>query len=155
MSALKAATLFHVPSRTLYDKVKKLGISTPRPFRRNGNLNNSIGNNSGSACFPYGMGGNANGSIYASMSSGNDNNSTTNIIDNPAAILETTYSRMRENSTERDTVSSPINHQTNDITDDIDQVEDLSITRKSDVKVIMQTPTIKEEINIPEDFSRR
>ncbi|XP_044005425.1 broad-complex core protein-like [Aphidius gifuensis] len=156
MSALKAATLFHVPSRTLYDKVKKLGISTPRPFRRNGNLNNSIGNNSSSACFPYGMGGNANGSIYASMNSGND--STTNIIDNPTALLETTYSQIRENSTERDTVSmSPNNHQTNDNDiDDNDQVEDLSITRKSDVRVIMQTPTIKEEIiNIPEDFSRR
>jgi len=34
MSALQAARKFGVPSRTLYDKVKKLGITTSRPFKR-------------------------------------------------------------------------------------------------------------------------
>lgn len=34
MSALQAARKFSVPSRTLYDKVKKLGITTNRPYRK-------------------------------------------------------------------------------------------------------------------------
>ncbi|XP_066246975.1 uncharacterized protein [Euwallacea similis] len=46
MSALQAARKYKVPSRTLYDKVKKLGITTCRPFKR--------GSNGSSACFPYG-----------------------------------------------------------------------------------------------------
>lgn len=48
MSALQAARKYGVPSRTLYDKVKKLGITTSRPFKR--------GTNGSSACFPYGTG---------------------------------------------------------------------------------------------------
>ncbi|CAH1393234.1 unnamed protein product [Nezara viridula] len=48
MSALQAARKFGVPSRTLYDKVKKLGITTSRPFRRSSSSN-------GSAAFPYGL----------------------------------------------------------------------------------------------------
>lgn len=50
MSALQAARKYGVPSRTLYDKVKKLGITTGRPFRRS-----SIGN--GGPGFPYGLSG--------------------------------------------------------------------------------------------------
>lgn len=53
MSALQAARKYGVPSRTLYDKVKKLGITTGRPFRRS-----SIGN--GGPGFPYGLGGGGN-----------------------------------------------------------------------------------------------
>lgn len=53
MSALQAARKYGVPSRTLYDKVKKLGITTGRPFRRS-----SIGN--GGPGFPYGLGGSGN-----------------------------------------------------------------------------------------------
>lgn len=49
MSALQAARKFGVPSRTLYDKVKKLGITTSRPFRRS--------NGSNGAAFPYGISG--------------------------------------------------------------------------------------------------
>jgi len=45
MSALQAARKYNVPSRTLYDKVKKMGITTSRPFKR--------GSNGRSACFPY------------------------------------------------------------------------------------------------------
>ncbi|KAG5871541.1 hypothetical protein JTB14_032551 [Gonioctena quinquepunctata] len=48
MSALQAARKYGVPSRTLYDKVKKLGITTSRPFKR--------GSNGSSNCFPYGTG---------------------------------------------------------------------------------------------------
>lgn len=49
MSALQAARKYGVPSRTLYDKVKKLGITTSRPFKR--------GSNGSNACFPYGLSG--------------------------------------------------------------------------------------------------
>lgn len=49
MSALQAARKYGVPSRTLYDKVKKLGITTSRPFKR--------GSNGSNACFPYGISG--------------------------------------------------------------------------------------------------
>ncbi|KAK9701533.1 CENP-B N-terminal DNA-binding domain [Popillia japonica] len=49
MSALQAARKYGVPSRTLYDKVKKLGITTSRPFKR--------GSNGSSACFAYGISG--------------------------------------------------------------------------------------------------
>lgn len=48
MSALQASRMFGVPSRTLYDKCKKLGITTSRPFRRGSSSN-------GSAAFPYGL----------------------------------------------------------------------------------------------------
>lgn len=49
MSALQAARKYGVPSRTLYDKVKKLGITTSRPFKR--------GTNGSSLGFPYGISG--------------------------------------------------------------------------------------------------
>lgn len=49
MSALQAARKYGVPSRTLYDKVKKLGITTSRIFKR--------GSNGSSVCFPYGISG--------------------------------------------------------------------------------------------------
>ncbi|KAL3265789.1 hypothetical protein HHI36_009987 [Cryptolaemus montrouzieri] len=55
MSALQAAKKYGVPSRTLYDKVKKLGITTSRPFKRGGN--------GSSPCFSYMIGGSA-GSPY-------------------------------------------------------------------------------------------
>ena len=58
MSALQAARKFGVPSRTLYDKVKKMGITTSRPFNKRGS-NVSTG---GSSYFPYsGSGGNGGG----------------------------------------------------------------------------------------------
>ncbi|XP_060531456.1 uncharacterized protein LOC132705050 [Cylas formicarius] len=70
MSALQAARKYKVPSRTLYDKVKKLGITTSRPFKR--------GSNGSSNCFPYG-----HGSPYGGhMSEGEEN------INNNSALLE-------------------------------------------------------------------
>lgn len=56
MSALQAAKKYKVPSRTLYDKVKKMGIQTTRPFRKGPN-----------GCFSYGMRG--TGSPYGGHSS--------------------------------------------------------------------------------------
>lgn len=55
MSALQAARKYGVPSRTLYDKVKKLGITTSRPFRRS--------NGSNGAAFPYGISGTGSGML--------------------------------------------------------------------------------------------
>ncbi|XP_047004720.1 uncharacterized protein LOC124622976 [Schistocerca americana] len=48
MSALQAARKYGVPSRTLYDKVKKMGITTSRPFNKRGS------NVSPGGYFPYG-----------------------------------------------------------------------------------------------------
>jgi hypothetical protein len=53
MSALQAARKFGVPSRTLYDKVKKLGITTSRPFKR--------------GSFPFGLGGNSNEALTSGL----------------------------------------------------------------------------------------
>lgn len=70
MSALQAARKYGVPSRTLYDKVKKMGITTSRPFKR--------GSNGSSACFPY-----SSGSPFGGHLSESDEN-----INNNSALLE-------------------------------------------------------------------
>lgn len=51
MSALQASRKYGVPSRTLYDKVKKLGITTSRPMSR------GVKRESNGAAFPYGLSG--------------------------------------------------------------------------------------------------
>lgn len=56
MSALQASRLFKVPSRTLYDKVKKLGIAGTRPMNRS-SMKRSPSNNGSPASFPYGISG--------------------------------------------------------------------------------------------------
>ncbi|CAH0560499.1 unnamed protein product [Brassicogethes aeneus] len=71
MSALQAARKYGVPSRTLYDKVKKLGITTSRPFKR--------GSNGSSACFPY-----STGSPYGGHMSESDEG----MMNNNSALLE-------------------------------------------------------------------
>lgn len=55
MSALQAARKFGVPSRTLYDKVKKLGIVTGRPMNRS--MKRSPSHGGSPASFPYGLSG--------------------------------------------------------------------------------------------------
>lgn len=55
MSALQASRLYKVPSRTLYDKVKKLGIVGARPLNRA--IKRSPSNNGSPASFPYGLSG--------------------------------------------------------------------------------------------------
>lgn len=67
MSALQAARKFGVPSRTLYDKVKKQGITTSRPIRRS--------NGSNGAAFPYGISG-AGSSMLMAMASEEENSSS-------------------------------------------------------------------------------
>lgn len=74
MSALQAARKYGVPSRTLYDKVKKLGITTSRPFKR--------GSNGSNACFPYGLSGTS--SPYGGHLSENEEAP----INNNSALLE-------------------------------------------------------------------
>lgn len=65
MSALQASRKFGVPSRTLYDKVKKLGITTGTPRNRSSvkrEGREGAGPSSSSAAFPYGsLGGAAGG----------------------------------------------------------------------------------------------
>ncbi|XP_063237927.1 uncharacterized protein LOC134539670 [Bacillus rossius redtenbacheri] len=52
MSALQAARKYGVPSRTLYDKVKKMGITTSRPFNKR--VSGGGGPGGGGPYFPYG-----------------------------------------------------------------------------------------------------
>ncbi|KAK2580912.1 hypothetical protein KPH14_005981 [Odynerus spinipes] len=164
MSALQAARKYGVPSRTLYDKVKKLGITTSRPFKRGSN-------GAGGACFPYGIGGNANGNIYA-MNSGalseSENENSNALYENPSTILETNYVK-RDVSAEREANMesgrcSPTSalhpgkqqqQQQQQQQRNEDQVEDLSVNRKPDVRVIM-TPTsvIKEEDDASDNGNR-
>ncbi|XP_029177017.1 uncharacterized protein LOC114945094 [Nylanderia fulva] len=162
MSAVQAARRFSVPSRTLYDKVKKLGIPTSRPSKRS-----SISNGS-AACFPYGIGGNVNGSIYNSnsnlISSENEIDTSNNVIETTssstsnASVFDTLHAKLaKEVSQDRDSMIetmascslSPVMHcsklkqQHSD-----DEVEDLSVSRKSDIPVIVQHLTssdIKDE----------
>lgn len=54
MSALQASRKFGVPSRTLYDKVKKLGITTGRPMNRT--MKRSPSAVESSAAFPFAHG---------------------------------------------------------------------------------------------------
>lgn len=68
MSALQASRKFGVPSRTLYDKVKKLGITTSRPFRRSGVNNGNLG-------FSYGLGPGTSSVMFSSQMSGAEDES--------------------------------------------------------------------------------
>lgn len=145
MSALQAARKYGVPSRTLYDKVKKLGITTSRPFKR--------GSNGSGACFPYGIGGNANGNIYSGALSENENESGS-VIESPGSILDAYKSRdglVDREMLDVSRTSSPIVHSVKQQNNE-DQVEDLSVSRKSDVRVIVPpTSVIKDEEDIGSD----
>lgn len=68
MSALQASRKFGVPSRTLYDKVKKLGITTSRPFRRSGVNNGNLG-------FAYGLGPGTSSVMFSGQMSGAEDES--------------------------------------------------------------------------------
>ncbi|XP_012285802.1 broad-complex core protein isoforms 1/2/3/4/5 [Orussus abietinus] len=156
MSALQAARKYGVPSRTLYDKVKKLGITTSRPFKR--------GSNGSGACFPYGIGGNANGSIYGSgggLSEGESENNASLLAEN------TSYPKTRPDPGDREALDMarrspspsvlPLAKQQANLANlanlaNEDQVEDLSVSRKTDVRVIVPPMSIvKEEIHDPTD----
>ncbi|XP_012054208.1 PREDICTED: longitudinals lacking protein, isoforms H/M/V [Atta cephalotes] len=167
MSAVQAARKYGVPSRTLYDKVKKLGIPTSRPFKR------SASNGGSGACFPYGIGANVNGALYdnsassANALSENENESsnvnvTESLAGTSAAIFEAAYAKTKDSS--RDSISdsmarcssSPVircakQRQQQQQQDLDDQVEDLSVSRKSDVIPVIVPPSttstaIKDEV---------
>lgn len=55
MSALQASRRFNVPSRTLYDKVKKMNIGGQKPVGRSNRRSSS--NNDIPTSFPYGLSG--------------------------------------------------------------------------------------------------
>lgn len=81
MSALQAAKLFKVPSRTLYDKVKKMGIVQARPMNRA--MKRSPSNNSSPASFPYGISGTRS---PLQQMEGQSHSQTANDADNLAEI---------------------------------------------------------------------
>lgn len=154
MSAVQAARKHGVPSRTLYDKVKKLGITTSRPFKRT--------SNGSSSCFPYSFVSNVNGGIYSGTLSENENENSNIVMDNASTAMEIPYSKAKDMSTDRESVldmarrtPSPVVHGSKQkqhqqqMQENIDdQVEDLSVNRKSDVPVIV-LPTldvVKDEI---------
>ncbi|CAL7942372.1 unnamed protein product [Xylocopa violacea] len=146
MSALQAARKYGVPSRTLYDKVKKLGITTSRPFKR--------GSNGSGACFPYGIGGNSNGNIYGGALSENENENTS-VIEGRETVFDAYKSR--DETVDRVILdsarctSSPVVYSVKQQSNE-DQVEDLSVSRKSDVCVIVPpTSAIKNEENVGSD----
>lgn len=153
MSALQAARKYGVPSRTLYDKVKKLGITTSRPFKR--------GSNGSGACFPYGIGGNANGNIYSGgLSESENENSSAGIGNNPGSLLDPNFIEGRDPG-EREgmiemTSCSPSSavhsmsqqqqqQQPQQQPTTEDQVEDLSVNRKPEIRVIVPPSIVKEE----------
>ncbi|XP_015596936.1 protein jim lovell [Cephus cinctus] len=137
MSALQAARKYGVPSRTLYDKVKKLGITTSRPFKRS--------SNGSGACFPYGIGGNANGGIYGGLSESENENSSALI--EPAAVLETSFGKERDPIDMARCSPSPAVLSVSKQPQVEDQVEDLSVGRKPELRVIVPpvSSIIKEE----------
>ncbi|XP_050303290.1 nucleus accumbens-associated protein 2-like [Anthonomus grandis grandis] len=147
MSALQAARKYGVPSRTLYDKVKKMGITTNRPFKRS---------NGNSAAFPY-----SSGSPYGSHLSESEEiiNNNSSLMESSAFLQRVLDSRGGEDQEALTAMAitaaraihtmpmarqysrltpSPITHngdQTNGSSErereeDEDQVEDLSVHRK-------------------------
>ncbi|XP_043269375.1 protein tramtrack, beta isoform-like [Venturia canescens] len=85
LSANKAAELFRVPSRTLYDRIKKLGIP-PTRHRRSENTSN-VGN------VQYDLGGNS-----SAVGMENTAKSTSDSNENPVSMAEATSSEIREKS---------------------------------------------------------
>lgn len=169
MSAVQSARKHGVPSRTLYDKVKKLGITTSRPSRRTVSNNNNNNNNNAARNTQYpGISTrengayNTNGSHHSALSENeNENNEANASLKNclaKMAALEVTYSAPEDLSQDREeremTPEAAQRSPTQVIRcskqeqDMEDEVEDLSVNRKSDVPVIAPplTPTsIKEE----------
>lgn len=97
MSALQAARKYGVPSRTLYDKVKKLGITTGRPFKR--------GSNGSNACFPYGISGTS--SPYSHVSENDDYNlNHTALLEASASFLQHALDRSGGDVGEREALAA-------------------------------------------------
>lgn len=150
MSALQAARQYGVPSRTLYDKLKKAGILPSRGTnsrRESTSIASSCDN--GSARFPYP--GELNGTVYGngrdahSEGDSDTNNGPLNDSIYSAMMLHAAASRAREEQQSSDdmvvdmsTHSSPSPSSSRHRSDSMeDQVEDLSVNRvAADVAVI-------------------
>lgn len=158
MSAVQAARLYNVPSRTLYDKVKKLGIPTSRPLKR------STNNGDSAASFSFDVSANVNGRIYGSGSilPKNENENSGNIENlstgtSSANTYDVSYKTTKDASQDRDSIPDFARYSTSPVIrcakqkqqqNIDDEVEDLSVNRKSDVPVIRLTSsdnTIKDE----------
>ncbi|XP_028981984.1 broad-complex core protein isoforms 1/2/3/4/5-like [Diachasma alloeum] len=144
-TALKASKAYGIPSRTLYDKVKKMGITTQRNIRRH--------RTSSGAHFPHGIGGNRNGSIYRSLSDHDtDNDYGRSMIEGSSALLDIAYGHGREQTEDQEASldnsrisTSPDEEQREEMKyDSEDHVQDLSINRRN-VIVPPSNPPIKEE----------
>ncbi|XP_011300996.1 uncharacterized protein [Fopius arisanus] len=144
-TALKASKAYGIPSRTLYDKVKKMGITTQRNIRRH--------RTSSGAHFPHGIGGNRNGGIYRGMSDiDNDNDYSNSMMEGSAALMDIAYSRGRDQSEDHEASfdhsrisTSPDEEPREEIKyENEDDVQDLSINRRN-VIVPPSNPPAKEE----------
>lgn len=82
MSALQASRKYGVPSRTLYDKVKKLGITTARPMNRT--IKRSPSNGGSPAGFPYGISGTS--SPYALHDNHNQSHGQSQSMQNDSSL---------------------------------------------------------------------
>lgn len=161
MSALQASRKFGVPSRTLYDKVKKLGITTSRPFRRSGVNNGNLG-------FAYGLGPGTSSVMFSGqMSVAEDESGHSSVMEHATAgflqhalgltgalksDLETSNNGHSPRSDRMDEGGSPCSpelikyagHRENTRsptpTDNDDQAQDLSVSRKSETSM-QATPT--------------
>ncbi|XP_063986192.1 longitudinals lacking protein, isoforms H/M/V-like [Diachasmimorpha longicaudata] len=144
-TALKASKAYGIPSRTLYDKVKKMGITTQRNIRRH--------RTSSGAHFPHGIGGNRNGSIYRGMS---DHDTETDygrsMMESSSALLDMAYGHSREQTEDPDasldnsriSTSPDEEHREEMKYDTDDHVQDLSINRRN-VIVPPSNLSVKEE----------
>ena len=106
MSALQAARKFGVPSRTLYDKVKKLGVTriTNRPFRRS--------NGSNGAAFPFGISG-AGGSMLLGMPGEEENSPQGGMLEHGFLQHALEGGKLKMDNSDREAMSStpiPLQH---------------------------------------------
>lgn len=160
MSAVQAARKFGVPSRTLYDKVKKLGIQTSRPPKRTTNGANIW------SC-RYGVAGNANGGIYSNaqpkVENENDNVAenmvNTNVATAASSEAAVAYSNavaidvLQDHDSMSDTtrsaqspvISRCVQSKQQEQQNMDDEVEDLSVSRKSDIPMA-QALTVADAI---------
>lgn len=112
MTALQASRRFNVPSRTLYDKVKKMGISGQKPVGRSNRRSSS--NNDIPASFPYGLSG----------VSGTDSPLSHQYDDQPSAMLNELDNATEMGEQERERLASIID--TNLFLKAMEQGNDLS-----------------------------
>ncbi|KAL6256859.1 hypothetical protein P5V15_011794 [Pogonomyrmex californicus] len=171
MSAVQAARKYGVPSRTLYDKVKKLGIQTSRPMKR------SASNGGNATVYSHNIGANVNGSLYSigrsvAAENENENSSGGNIAENLVGTSSTSvafeaYAKGSKGMSQQDHDSIPDSMPTRCSSSDPvircakqkqqqqqqqqqqdldDQVEDLSVSRKSDVSAVVPSSSAPTSI---------